>query len=315
MRERVGDRLPRFTYEERELVRGSADFFGLGHFTSHLCAQPAWYKELGGGLAGGGAENRKGLARVAAGLAAAVMAPAGAGEIEEGFEPVSPAREKVQEWMWERGAFCFWCLVLLPSAGRTGGDICCVCFLLDNSQNHHGPTLTTTQHTPKTQPTNQPKTDREPDPYIESTGYWQDMSVDRTGDAAWKTTATGAGVHPEGIRRAIGYVMAEYAPRGGVMVTENGVAVDEGGRDEAVKDIERAVFLKRYLTEVHRAIVKDGADVRGYFVRSLLDDFGWRDGYGAKYGLCHVDFKTLERVPKMSANWFAEVAKRNRLEI
>lgn len=41
----------------------------------------------------------------------------------------------------------------------------------------------------------------------------------------------------------------------------------------------------------------------------------WGYGYGKKFGLHYVDFKTLERVPKMSANWFSEVVKRNRLEM
>lgn len=46
MRERCGNRLPRFTAEQRAMLQGSADFFGLNHYSSHLCEQPAWYKEL-----------------------------------------------------------------------------------------------------------------------------------------------------------------------------------------------------------------------------------------------------------------------------
>ncbi|KIY94599.1 beta-glucosidase [Monoraphidium neglectum] len=152
------------------------------------------------------------------------------------------------------------------------------------------------------------------DPYIESTGYWQDASVDLSDDAAWKTTAMGWGVHPEGIRRVLNYIQAEYNPRGGIIVTENGVAVEEAGVAEALKDIERAVYLKRYLTEVHKAVVKDDVNVRGYFVNSLLDSFEWGHGFTKKFGLHYVNFETLERVPKMSANWLGEVIRRNRLE-
>jgi beta-glucosidase/6-phospho-beta-glucosidase/beta-galactosidase len=47
---------------------------------------------------------------------------------------------------------------------------------------------------------------------------------------------------------------------------------------QALKDIERAVYLKRYLTEVHKAILHDDVDVRGYFVWSLLDNFEVRGG-------------------------------------
>lgn len=42
MRERVGNRLPRFTREQKEALKGSADFFGLHHYSTHLCEQPAW---------------------------------------------------------------------------------------------------------------------------------------------------------------------------------------------------------------------------------------------------------------------------------
>lgn len=55
--------------------------------------------------------------------------------------------------------------------------------------------------------------------------------------------------------------------------------------------------------------------MRGYFVRSLLDDFEWGHGYCKKWGLLHVDFSTMERTPKLSANWYTEVARRNTLEV
>ena len=41
MRERCGDRLPSFTGEEKELVRGTSDFFGLNHYSTAYISAPA----------------------------------------------------------------------------------------------------------------------------------------------------------------------------------------------------------------------------------------------------------------------------------
>ena len=55
--------------------------------------------------------------------------------------------------------------------------------------------------------------------------------------------------------------------------------------------------------------------MRGYFVWSLLDNFEWAHGHTKKFGLVHVDLASLERTPKMSAEWYAEVIRRNRLDM
>jgi beta-glucosidase/6-phospho-beta-glucosidase/beta-galactosidase len=60
----------------------------------------------------------------------------------------------------------------------------------------------------------------------------------------------GWGVYPEGMRKMLRYIQSEYNPPGGIIITENGCAVAERSVDEAMRDIERAAYLKRYLTEV-----------------------------------------------------------------
>jgi len=40
----------------------------------------------------------------------------------------------------------------------------------------------------------------------------------------------------------------EYSPKGGIIITENGVAVKEDSLQEAERDVERASYLKKYLT-------------------------------------------------------------------
>ncbi|CAM5239865.1 GH1 family beta-glucosidase [Streptomyces hirsutus] len=56
-------------------------------------------------------------------------------------------------------------------------------------------------------------------------------------------------------------------------------------------------------------IAVDGADVRGYFLWSLLDNFEWAHGYSKRFGAVYVDYPTGTRIPKASARWYAEVAR------
>ncbi|KOY54264.1 GH1 family beta-glucosidase [Streptomyces sp. XY332] len=98
-----------------------------------------------------------------------------------------------------------------------------------------------------------------------------------------------------------------------VLITENGAAyVDYADPEGDVHDPERIDYLHGHLSAVHRAIA-DGADVRGYFVWSLLDNFEWAYGYSKRFGLVHVDFATQRRTLKDSARWYADVIARGGL--
>jgi beta-glucosidase len=53
--------------------------------------------------------------------------------------------------------------------------------------------------------------------------------------------------------------------------------------------------------------MRQGVDLRGYFVWSLLDNFEWSHGYGKRFGIVHVDYATQQRTPKASARFYADV--------
>ena len=98
-----------------------------------------------------------------------------------------------------------------------------------------------------------------------------------------------------------------------ILVTENGAAFDDQvAPDGAVHDPERQTYLVDHLGAVHRAI-EAGADVRGYYLWSLLDNFEWAYGYSKRFGLIHVDYETQQRTIKDSGRWYASVVAANAL--
>jgi beta-glucosidase len=96
-----------------------------------------------------------------------------------------------------------------------------------------------------------------------------------------------------------------------IFITENGCATaDVMADDGQVYDTDRVMFLRSYLTELQRAAA-DGVPVKGYFQWSTMDNFEWTAGFGNRYGLVYVDFKTQKRTLKLSAAWFREAASHN----
>jgi beta-glucosidase len=96
-----------------------------------------------------------------------------------------------------------------------------------------------------------------------------------------------------------------------IYITENGCASDDVlTEDGHVYDTDRVMLLRSYLTQLQRATA-DGVPVKGYFLWSLMDNFEWTAGFGNRFGIVYVDFKTQERTPKVSASYFREAAARN----
>jgi len=122
-------------------------------------------------------------------------------------------------------------------------------------------------------------------------------------------TAMNWGVEPRGLEEHLLALSAEF-PSLPIMVMENGAAfedvVTESSSGPVVIDRDRTQYLIDHLSATLNARDR-GANVVGYLVWSLLDNFEWALGYGPRFGIVRVDYATLERTPKMSAYWFAEV--------
>ncbi|CAL9333010.1 GH1 family beta-glucosidase [Streptomyces sp. enrichment culture] len=117
-------------------------------------------------------------------------------------------------------------------------------------------------------------------------------------------------VDPDGLHELL-LRLRDELPGTPLLVTENGAAYDDYADPSGeVKDPERVDYLQAHLAAVHRAI-EDGADVRGYFLWSLLDNFEWAYGYSKRFGIVHVDFASQRRTLKSSARWYADAIAHN----
>ncbi|KAK8638287.1 hypothetical protein V6N13_136721 [Hibiscus sabdariffa] len=111
-------------------------------------------------------------------------------------------------------------------------------------------------------------------------------------------------VVPRGMEKIVDYISKRYNNMP-IYVTENGYASPLVPQPvpNFEHDFNRIEFHQAYLAALARAIRK-GADVRGYFIWSLMDNFEWAGGYGTRFGLYQVDRATMKRTPKLSAKWF-----------
>lgn len=95
-------------------------------------------------------------------------------------------------------------------------------------------------------------------------------------------------------------------------ITENGAAFYDPptAASERIEDPLRIEYLRSHLRAAQDA-VQQGVNLRGYYVWSLLDNYEWAAGYSKRFGIIHVDFKTLTRTPKASAGFYARVIATN----
>ncbi len=140
--------------------------------------------------------------------------------------------------------------------------------------------------------------------YVRSTpdGYWALPMPDNFPHMASDWLKVG----PECMYWGPKLIQEAWKPRA-IYITENGCsAADRMTEQGEVLDTDRIMYLRNCLGQMLKA-VKEGADVKGYFVWSLLDNYEWADGYGKRFGVVYVDYKTQKRTPKLSAQFYSSV--------
>ena len=105
-------------------------------------------------------------------------------------------------------------------------------------------------------------------------------------------------IYPQGLHDFL-LRLRDLAPGLPIYVTENGMANADVLVDGACDDPARLAYIDAHL-DACRAAIAAGTDLRGYFAWSLMDNYEWSLGYEKRFGLVHVDFDTLTRVPKSS---------------
>jgi beta-glucosidase len=140
---------------------------------------------------------------------------------------------------------------------------------------------------------------------VETRSWWPahlGMDTCKDSDHQLKKNSLGWEIYPQGLYD----LLIEFKRYGlPLMITENGICIED--------DSARWEFISEHLKCVHQAI-KDGALVWGYLYWSLLDNYEWDKGFGARFGLVDVDYHSYKRTVRESARKFAQVCRTGRLD-
>lgn len=149
--------------------------------------------------------------------------------------------------------------------------------------------------------------------FVAPTGGLMKLKWDQVSAPGWGHTEMGWGVNPSGLKAVLLNVKENYGnPK--MYVTESGCALkDSPDASGFVADWGRINYLRDHLCAVHEA-VEAGANIHGYYVWTLMDNFEWPYGYNPRFGIVRVNYETGERIPKQSAYWYRDAIARNGIE-
>lgn len=120
-------------------------------------------------------------------------------------------------------------------------------------------------------------------------------------------TNAGREVYPPAFYDTLIRLKNEYG-NPNMYITENGASFTDVVENGRVHDPLRVSFLEGYM-EVAAQAIRDGVNLHGYFIWSLVDNFEWREGFSKRFGLVHVDHTTQQRIIKDSGIWVRDMIR------
>lgn len=138
-------------------------------------------------------------------------------------------------------------------------------------------------------------------------------TVERPATTSGIRTDIGWEIEPAALTRLLIQLNERYALPP-CYITENGACYNDGPDARGViNDQARIDYLRTHIAAVADAM-ESGADVRGYFAWSLMDNFEWAEGYTMRFGLTHVDYATQVRTIKQSGHWYRALIEAHLVE-
>ncbi len=124
----------------------------------------------------------------------------------------------------------------------------------------------------------------------------------------FRRTETDWEIVPESLYDVILRVRNEYTGIP-IYITENGAAFnDRLSRKGKIRDNERIDYLRKHLLKVAQ-LNRKKANIKGYFLWSLIDNFEWQHGYSKRFGIIYLNYETQERILKDSAVWYKDLIR------
>lgn len=145
--------------------------------------------------------------------------------------------------------------------------------------------------------------------YKENEGLFEHERV----DTGYEKTDIGWNIYPEGFYNVLRYLTDRYGTFP-IYITENGSCYNNEVENGKVNDQGRIDYLKQHLVSLNRAM-QSGVNIKGYLTWSLLDNFEWAEGYKMRFGIVHVNYRTLERTKKESFYWYQHMLKNRFFEV